>query len=184
MPRWADGPGGRHQRLRVFGQPRQREPPGAAERVSVVPVHRPSTTTRRSKPPARATNGLGGTAKPERMRAVFTAYMDGQGINDVMAVTGASRGSKMNTTTWVYNQERGWMTNKVYSDGNGPRYTFTAGEVHCKENGFLLGNGLIDFRKVRGALGDIGYRDWLIIEGATSQGLSLEDSYVHNQKYL
>jgi RHS repeat-associated protein len=32
-----------------------------------------------------------------------------------------------NTTTWVYNNERGWMTNKVYSDGNGPRYTFTAG---------------------------------------------------------
>ena len=32
-----------------------------------------------------------------------------------------------NTTTWVYNNERGWMTNKVYSDGNGPRYTHTPG---------------------------------------------------------
>jgi integrase len=38
-------------------------------------------------------DGLGGTAKAERMRAVFTAYMDGQGINEVMAATGASRGS-------------------------------------------------------------------------------------------
>jgi integrase len=38
-------------------------------------------------------DGLGGTAKAARMRAVFTAYMDGQGLNDVMASTGASRGS-------------------------------------------------------------------------------------------
>jgi integrase len=38
-------------------------------------------------------DGLGATAKAERIRAVFTAYMDGQGINEVMASTGASRGS-------------------------------------------------------------------------------------------
>ena len=28
-----------------------------------------------------------------RMREIFTVYMDGQGINEVMASTGASRGS-------------------------------------------------------------------------------------------
>jgi hypothetical protein len=38
-------------------------------------------------------DGLGATAKAERMRAVFTAYMDGHGINEVTAATGASRGS-------------------------------------------------------------------------------------------
>jgi L-ribulose-5-phosphate 3-epimerase len=57
-------------------------------------------------------------------------------------------------------------------------------QFHCKENGFLLGNGRIDFRKLRGVLDDIGYRGWLIIEGAVGQGLSLVDSYVHNQKFL
>jgi len=36
---------------------------------------------------------LGDTPKAARMREVFTAYMDGQGINEVMASTGASRGS-------------------------------------------------------------------------------------------
>ncbi|MBE7504417.1 MAG: hypothetical protein HS113_29820 [Verrucomicrobiales bacterium] len=36
---------------------------------------------------------LGDTAKAAKMRAVFTAYMDGQTLDQVMAVTGCSRGS-------------------------------------------------------------------------------------------
>jgi integrase len=36
---------------------------------------------------------LGATAKAARMREVFTAYMDGQGLTDVMASTGARRGT-------------------------------------------------------------------------------------------
>ncbi len=36
---------------------------------------------------------LGGTAKAARMREVFTAYLDGQGLKGVMASTGASRGA-------------------------------------------------------------------------------------------
>lgn len=32
-----------------------------------------------------------------------------------------------NTTAWIYDSERGWMTNKVYSDGNGTRYTYSPG---------------------------------------------------------
>ncbi|MCZ7636840.1 MAG: hypothetical protein M5U12_12825 [Verrucomicrobia bacterium] len=36
---------------------------------------------------------LGDTAKAAKMRAVFTAYMDGQTLDQVMAVTGCSRGA-------------------------------------------------------------------------------------------
>jgi sugar phosphate isomerase/epimerase len=57
-------------------------------------------------------------------------------------------------------------------------------EVHCKENGFLLGQGKVDFSKVKAALDDIGWTGWLVIEGATIRGKSLEECYTHNQKYL
>lgn len=57
-------------------------------------------------------------------------------------------------------------------------------QVHCKENGFLLGHGQVDFRKVKDAMDEIGYKDWLIIESAIGDGLGNFDSYVHNQKYL
>lgn len=57
-------------------------------------------------------------------------------------------------------------------------------EFHCKENGFLLGQGSIDFAKVKHAIDDIGYGGWLVIESAISGSGSIHDSYVHNQKYL
>jgi sugar phosphate isomerase/epimerase len=57
-------------------------------------------------------------------------------------------------------------------------------EVHCKENGFLLGQGRVDFVKVKQALDEIGWSGWLVIEGAVPRGKSMFDSYVHNQKYL
>jgi sugar phosphate isomerase/epimerase len=57
-------------------------------------------------------------------------------------------------------------------------------QVHCKENGFLLGQGRVDFVKVKEALDEIGWSGWLIIEGAVPRGQSMVDSYVHNQKYL
>jgi L-ribulose-5-phosphate 3-epimerase len=57
-------------------------------------------------------------------------------------------------------------------------------EVHCKENGFLLGEGRVDFVKVREALDDIGWSGWLVIEGAVGPGMKMLDSYVKNQKYL
>jgi len=34
-------------------------------------------------------------------------------------------------------------------------------EFHCKENGFLLGEGRVDFRRVKDAMDDIGYSGWL-----------------------
>ena len=57
-------------------------------------------------------------------------------------------------------------------------------EIHMKENGSLLGQGRIDFRKVREAIDDAGYRGWLVIESATVKGKSLFECYVHNRKYL
>jgi sugar phosphate isomerase/epimerase len=57
-------------------------------------------------------------------------------------------------------------------------------EVHAKENGFLLGQGKVDFVKVREALDEIGWTGWLIIEGATVDGRTLEACYKLNQAYL
>lgn len=57
-------------------------------------------------------------------------------------------------------------------------------EFHMKENGFLLGHGKIDFKKVREAIEDIGYSGWMQIEGAIPPGTGMFDSYVANQKFL
>lgn len=57
-------------------------------------------------------------------------------------------------------------------------------ELHCKENGTLLGKGRVDFVKVAQAIEDIGYGGWLIIESAVGGGLNVRDSYIHNQKFL
>lgn len=57
-------------------------------------------------------------------------------------------------------------------------------EFHMKENGALLGNGRIDFKKVRAALEAIGYRGPMQIEGAVPPGGKLIESYVANLKFL
>jgi L-ribulose-5-phosphate 3-epimerase len=57
-------------------------------------------------------------------------------------------------------------------------------EFHMKENGALLGEGKIDFKKVRQAMDDIGYAGWMQIEGAIPQGQEMFSSYVANQKFL
>jgi L-ribulose-5-phosphate 3-epimerase len=57
-------------------------------------------------------------------------------------------------------------------------------QIHAKENDFLLGKGKVDFVKVKAALDDIQWSGWLIIEGATENGKSLEDCYKLNQQYL
>jgi L-ribulose-5-phosphate 3-epimerase len=57
-------------------------------------------------------------------------------------------------------------------------------EFHAKENGALLGQGKIDFKKVRAALDDIGYAGWLQIEGAVPQGKPIVESYQANCKFL
>jgi sugar phosphate isomerase/epimerase len=57
-------------------------------------------------------------------------------------------------------------------------------ELHMKENGALLGKGRIDFKKVRAALEDIGYRGPMQIEGAVPPGGKLVESYIANRKFL
>jgi sugar phosphate isomerase/epimerase len=57
-------------------------------------------------------------------------------------------------------------------------------EFHMKENGSLLGQGRIDFKKVRAALDDIGYRGPMQIEGAIPPGGKLIESYIANRKFL
>ena len=57
-------------------------------------------------------------------------------------------------------------------------------EFHAKENGSLLGQGKVDFKKVRAALDDIGYSGWIQIEGAVPSGQPMLESYQANCKFM
>ena len=57
-------------------------------------------------------------------------------------------------------------------------------EVHCKENGALLGKGKIDFVRFKKQLKKAGYRGWLIIEGARPKKSELVPAYRENFKLL
>jgi len=57
-------------------------------------------------------------------------------------------------------------------------------QFHMKERSHLLGDGEIDFRRVKEAIDDIDYTGWLIIEGATVKGKNLTECYQHNQRFL
>jgi sugar phosphate isomerase/epimerase len=57
-------------------------------------------------------------------------------------------------------------------------------EFHAKENGSLLGQGKVDFKKVRAALDDIGFTGWVQIEGAVPAGKPMLESYQANCKFM
>lgn len=57
-------------------------------------------------------------------------------------------------------------------------------EFHCKENGFLLGKGKVDFKEFRKAVDDIKYSGWLQIEGAVPEKADMLASYISNLNYL
>ena len=57
-------------------------------------------------------------------------------------------------------------------------------EFHMKENGKLLGQGRVNFKKVRRALDAIDYRGPMQIEGAVPTGGDLIESYIANRKFL
>jgi sugar phosphate isomerase/epimerase len=57
-------------------------------------------------------------------------------------------------------------------------------EFHAKENGFLLGQGRIDFAAVRKAMDHIGYSGWIQIEGAVPKGAPMLASYVENVRFM
>ena len=59
-------------------------------------------------------------------------------------------------------------------------------ELHMKENGFLLGNGTMDWKRIADTLKEIGYvgDGWMQIEGATPKDADIVESYRYNLKYL
>jgi sugar phosphate isomerase/epimerase len=56
-------------------------------------------------------------------------------------------------------------------------------EFHAKDYEDLYGKGSIDFKQVRLAMDDIGYRGWLQMEG-TKFPLGLEESIKYDERYL
>ena len=65
-----------------------------------------------------------------------------------------------------------------------PRLAGNIARFHMKEKTCLLGDGQVDFNKVRDALEKINYRDWLVIEAATVKGRPLIDCHRHNLALL
>jgi L-ribulose-5-phosphate 3-epimerase len=57
-------------------------------------------------------------------------------------------------------------------------------ELHMKENESLLGQGVVNFQKVKAALDDIGYEGWVQIEGAVPAGRAMFESYQQNCAFL
>jgi L-ribulose-5-phosphate 3-epimerase len=58
-------------------------------------------------------------------------------------------------------------------------------QFHMKEkDDRLLGQGIVDFRRVRDAIFATDYRGWLVIEGATTKGRSTVDCHRANLAYL
>jgi len=56
-------------------------------------------------------------------------------------------------------------------------------EFHAKDYDDLYGKGSIDFKAVRKAIDDIGYRGWLVMEG-TKMPLGIEESCRYDLQYL
>lgn len=59
-------------------------------------------------------------------------------------------------------------------------------ELHIKENGFLLGEGTMDWKKIANTLKEIDYHGdgWMQIEGAIPKGADIITSYQQNLKFL
>lgn len=57
-------------------------------------------------------------------------------------------------------------------------------EFHAKENGALLGQGKIDFKRARTAMDAIEYTGWIQIEGAVPPGQPILESYQANCKFM
>ncbi len=59
-------------------------------------------------------------------------------------------------------------------------------ELHMKENGFLLGKGSLDWKKIGETLLEMDYvgGGWMQIEGANPKGANVVESYRHNLKFL
>jgi sugar phosphate isomerase/epimerase len=56
-------------------------------------------------------------------------------------------------------------------------------QFHAKDNEALYGQGAIDFKRVREAMDEIGYRGWLVMEG-TTKPKGVEESCRYDAEYL
>ncbi|MFN8345032.1 MAG: sugar phosphate isomerase/epimerase family protein [Spirosomataceae bacterium] len=56
-------------------------------------------------------------------------------------------------------------------------------EVHLKENEFLLGQGSIDWPRIRQLLDEVDFKGWAHIEGAVPKGKTVDESYPLNVTY-
>lgn len=57
-------------------------------------------------------------------------------------------------------------------------------EIHFKENGNLLGQGQVDFERVKSTLEKIGYENWIVMEGALPHGAEILPAYQQNLKFV
>jgi len=57
-------------------------------------------------------------------------------------------------------------------------------EVHAKDYGHIFGQGKVDFKEVRKAFDDIGYRGWIQIEGATDKAKGQIETFKLDRAYL
>lgn len=57
-------------------------------------------------------------------------------------------------------------------------------EFHFKENGYLLGKGLVDFKEIKKCMEEINYSGNIQIEGAVPDGSTMFPSYKENTKFV
>ena len=81
------------------------------------------------------------------------------------------------------------VANMAYSDYDVPKEIRRLGaericQIHMKERGCLLGQGKVDFPKIKEAIEEIDYRGWFIIESAMAPGKSLQECYTANREFL
>lgn len=57
-------------------------------------------------------------------------------------------------------------------------------EIHFKENGNLLGQGKVDFKRVKSTLDKMGYKNWIIMEGALPNGAAILSAYQQNLQFV
>jgi sugar phosphate isomerase/epimerase len=57
-------------------------------------------------------------------------------------------------------------------------------QIHCKEGEVWLGNGAIDFPRVKGSLDAIDWSGWLVVERSRVPGKSVKENFSANARYL
>jgi L-ribulose-5-phosphate 3-epimerase len=57
-------------------------------------------------------------------------------------------------------------------------------QIHCKEGEVWLGEGAIDFPRVKQSLDVIGWSGWLVVERSRRPGKSVKENFSANARYL